>query len=57
MPTESYQSKPLNQAAKGIENNQYKVIEAAPHGLNITHAEELNKTLISFLKNGTSTRL
>lgn len=39
-----------DQAAKGIADNQYEVIKGAPHGLNITHAEELNKILISFLK-------
>lgn len=38
------------QAAKGIENNTYKVIKGAPHGLNITHADELNEILIDFLK-------
>lgn len=39
-----------DQAAKGIENNTYEVIKGAPHGLNITHADELNEILISFLK-------
>ncbi|SDE78188.1 Pimeloyl-ACP methyl ester carboxylesterase [Pricia antarctica] len=39
-----------DQAAKGIANNTYEVIKGAPHGLNITHAEELNEILISFLK-------
>jgi pimeloyl-ACP methyl ester carboxylesterase len=38
------------QAAKGIANNQYEMISDAPHGLNATHAEELNKLLIAFLK-------
>ncbi|MCD9855955.1 alpha/beta hydrolase [Epilithonimonas sp. JDS] len=38
------------QAAKGIANNQYYVIAGAPHGLNVTHAEELNQILINFLK-------
>ena len=37
-------------AAKHIANNQYEVIEGAPHGLNITHAEELNSILIDFLR-------
>ena len=37
------------QASKGIINNQYHVISGAPHGLNVTHAEELNKILIDFL--------
>jgi len=36
-------------AAKGIANNQYYVIAGAPHGLNVTHAEELNQILINFL--------
>jgi pimeloyl-ACP methyl ester carboxylesterase len=38
------------QAAEGIKGSQYKVIKNAPHGLNITHAEQLNELLISFLK-------
>lgn len=38
------------QAAKGIKNNTYKVIKGGPHGLNVTHANELNKILISFIK-------
>ena len=37
------------QAAKGIVNNQYHVISGAPHGLNVTHADELNKILVNFL--------
>ena len=37
------------QVAKGIVNNQYHVISGAPHGLNVTHAEELNQILINFL--------
>ncbi len=40
-----------DQAAKGIADNTYEVIKGAPHGLNITHSDELNKILISFLKN------
>lgn len=39
-----------DQAAKGIKDNTYKVIKDAPHGLNVTHTEELNKILTSFLK-------
>ncbi|WP_373518565.1 alpha/beta fold hydrolase [Pricia sp.] len=39
-----------DQAAKGIADNTYEVIKGAPHGLNITHADELNEILISFLK-------
>lgn len=38
------------QAAKGIEGSQYEVFKNAPHGLNITHKEQLNETLISFFK-------
>ena len=38
------------QAAKGIADNTYEIIKGAPHGLNITHAKELNDILISFLK-------
>lgn len=38
------------QAAKGIANSQYVVIEGGPHGLNVTHAEELNKVLVAFCK-------
>ncbi|NNE75666.1 MAG: alpha/beta hydrolase [Pricia sp.] len=39
-----------NQAAKGIADNQFEVIKDAPHGLNITHSDELNAILIPFLK-------
>ncbi|WP_452223111.1 alpha/beta fold hydrolase [Lacinutrix chionoecetis] len=38
------------QAAKGIENSQYEIIKGAPHGLNVTHKEELNEILMKFLK-------
>ena len=38
------------QAAKGIKDTTYEVIKGAPHGLNITHATELNDILINFLK-------
>lgn len=38
------------QAAKGIADNTYEIIKGAPHGLNITHAKELNEILISFFK-------
>jgi pimeloyl-ACP methyl ester carboxylesterase len=38
------------QASKGIANSTFEVITGAPHGLNITHAKELNEILISFLK-------
>jgi pimeloyl-ACP methyl ester carboxylesterase len=37
------------QAARGIDNNEYHIIEGAPHGLNCTHANELNSLLIGFL--------
>lgn len=40
-----------HQAANGITNNQYHVISGAPHGLNVTHADEFNRILINFLKN------
>lgn len=38
------------QAAKGIANNSYHLIKGAPHGLNLTHGDELNKLLLDFLK-------
>ncbi|WP_276167274.1 alpha/beta fold hydrolase [Zobellia alginiliquefaciens] len=44
------QATSANQAAKGIADNQYEVIKGAPHGLNVTHADELNRILIDFLK-------
>jgi pimeloyl-ACP methyl ester carboxylesterase len=37
------------QAAKGIKDNTYKIIKDAPHGLHITHANELNEVLFNFL--------
>lgn len=43
-------AKSAEQAAKGIKDNTYEVIKGAPHGLNITHPDELNKILIEFLK-------
>ncbi|WP_318036604.1 alpha/beta fold hydrolase [Winogradskyella bathintestinalis] len=39
-----------DQAAISIKNNTYKVIENGPHGLNITHKDELNTMLLDFLK-------
>ncbi|RZS93632.1 alpha/beta fold hydrolase [Aquimarina brevivitae] len=39
-----------DQAAKHIENNTYKIIKNAPHGLNVTHKHELNDALLSFIK-------
>lgn len=38
------------QAAKGIAKNEYHLIPGAPHGLILTHREELNKLLLEFLK-------
>jgi len=39
-----------DQAAAGIKNSKYKIIKNGPHGLNITHKHELNKTLLDFFK-------
>lgn len=36
-------------AAEGISNNEFVVIEGAPHGLNVTHADQLNSILANFL--------
>jgi len=38
------------QAAKGIADNEYHIIAGGPHGLNLTHREELNQILLEFLK-------
>lgn len=38
-----------NQAAEGIPNNEYHVISGGPHGLNVTHREQLNNLLLTFL--------
>jgi pimeloyl-ACP methyl ester carboxylesterase len=38
------------QAAEGIKYSTYEVIKGAPHGLNVTHSNELNEILIRFLK-------
>lgn len=38
-----------NQAAELIKNNTYIVYDDAPHGLNITHKDQLNKDLVEFL--------
>lgn len=38
------------QAAEGIKNNQFEIIKGAPHGLNVTHRDKLNRILIDFLK-------
>ena len=37
------------QAAEGISNNEFIIIEGAPHGLNVTHADQLNSILANFL--------
>ena len=38
------------QAREGIQDNEYHVITSGPHGLNVTHRDELNKILLDFLK-------
>ncbi len=38
------------QAAKGIADNDYHLIKGGPHGLNLTHREEVNGLLLDFLK-------
>lgn len=38
------------QAAEGIADNEYHLIPGAPHGLNLTHRDELNRLLLDFLK-------
>lgn len=38
------------QSSKEIRNNKYVVIKDGPHGLFLTHKEELNSLLINFLK-------
>ncbi|QLL57926.1 alpha/beta fold hydrolase [Empedobacter falsenii] len=40
-----------DQASKLITNSTYIVYEDAPHGLNITHKEQLNMDLVEFLLN------
>ncbi len=39
------------QAAAGISGSKLKIISGAPHGLNITHSQELNEQLLPFFKN------
>jgi pimeloyl-ACP methyl ester carboxylesterase len=39
------------QAASGIEDTIFHLIKGAPHGLNLTNGDELNKILLDFLKN------
>ncbi|MTI20041.1 alpha/beta hydrolase [Fulvivirga sp. RKSG066] len=38
------------QAAEGIPNNRFEIIKGGPHGLNVTHRDELNKLLVDFLE-------
>jgi len=38
------------QAAAGIADNEYHLIKDAPHGLNLTHGDKLNRLLLDFLK-------
>lgn len=38
------------QAAKGISDNTFELIKDAPHGLNLTHRDRVNKLLLGFLK-------
>ncbi len=38
------------QAAEMISDNRFEIIEDGPHGLHLTHKEEFNDILISFLK-------
>lgn len=39
-----------DQAAEGISTSTYKVIKNGPHGLHLTHKQELNELLLDFLK-------
>jgi len=39
------------QAKEGIKDHEYVIIDGAPHGLNVTHAEQLNQIIINFLSN------
>ncbi len=43
-----------NKAAKGIAGSSLEVIDGAPHGLHLTHAEQLNERMVSFLKEETA---
>jgi pimeloyl-ACP methyl ester carboxylesterase len=38
------------QAEKGIRNNKYVVIKGGPHGIFLTHKEQLNNVLLEFLR-------
>lgn len=35
---------------EAIAGSQLVLVEGAPHGLNVTHADQLNKALIDFMK-------
>jgi len=37
------------QAAQGIADNRFVIVEGGPHGLNVTHADKLNAVLSDFL--------
>ncbi|WP_144283933.1 alpha/beta fold hydrolase [Chryseobacterium echinoideorum] len=37
------------QAAQGIPDNHFMIVEGAPHGLNVTHSEILNEIITKFL--------
>ncbi|PWJ55596.1 pimeloyl-ACP methyl ester carboxylesterase [Dyadobacter jejuensis] len=39
-----------DQAARGIKNSQYVVVADGPHGLNLTHRDEVNEAMVRFLK-------
>jgi len=39
-----------DQAAEGISDNEYHKIDNGPHGLTVTHTDEVNKLLIDFLR-------
>lgn len=41
-----------DQAAEMIPNTEYHKIKDGPHGLNLTHKDEVNKLLLQFLKKG-----
>jgi len=40
-----------DQAAELIPDNTYHKVSGGPHGLNLTHADELNETLLKFFRN------
>jgi non-heme chloroperoxidase len=41
------------QAAQMIAHSEYVVIENGPHGINVTHADEVNTAIVNFCKNNT----